>query len=78
MSSELWLDVDGRITRLEVAPLRGDALREAIETPARDAGVYLESALIERVISDAAAEPEHCRCSRRRWCCCGGGAATGS
>jgi hypothetical protein len=57
MSSELWPDIDGRFTRLEVAPLRGPALREAIEAPARDAGVYLEHALVERLIGDAAAEP---------------------
>ena len=57
MSSELWPDIEGRFTRLEVAPLRGDALRRAIETPAFEAGVYLERALVERLISDAAAEP---------------------
>src|SRR5262249_26694891 len=57
MSSELWPDIDGRFTRLEVAPLRGDALREAIEAPARKAGVYFERALVERLVSDAAAEP---------------------
>ncbi len=57
MSSELWPDIDGRFSRLEVAPLRGDALREAIEAPAREAGVYFERVLVERLMSDAATEP---------------------
>jgi hypothetical protein len=57
MSSELWAEIDGRFTRLEVAPLRGKALREAIVAPAQEAGVYLEHALVERLSDDAAAEP---------------------
>jgi WD40 repeat protein len=57
MSSELWPDIEGRFTRLEVAPLRGDALRQAIEAPAREVDVYLERVLVERLASDAAAEP---------------------
>jgi energy-coupling factor transporter ATP-binding protein EcfA2 len=57
MSSELWPDIDGRFSRIEVAPLRGAALREAIEAPSREIGVYLERALVERLMSDAAAEP---------------------
>jgi WD40 repeat protein len=57
MSSELWPDIDGRFTRLEIAPLYGAALREAIELPTRNSGVYLERELVERLISDAAAEP---------------------
>jgi energy-coupling factor transporter ATP-binding protein EcfA2 len=47
MTSSLW----------PVAPLRGDALREAIERPARDVGVYLEAGLPERLLDDAAQEP---------------------
>ncbi|HEX8110357.1 MAG TPA: TIR domain-containing protein [Kofleriaceae bacterium] len=57
MSSELWPDIEGRFSRLEVAALRGESLREAIVTPAREAGVYLERELVERLIADAAAEP---------------------
>lgn len=57
MSSELWPDIDGRFTRLEVGPLRGDALRAAIEAPAQQAGVYLERALVERMMIDTASEP---------------------
>ena len=57
MSSELWPDIEGRFTERKVAPLRGEALREAIVAPARQAGLYLERALIERLIGDAATEP---------------------
>jgi hypothetical protein len=49
----LWPDIEGRFSRLEVAPLRGDALRTAIEAPAFDAGMYLERGLVERLVSDA-------------------------
>jgi WD40 repeat protein len=57
MESALWSDVQGRISRVEVAPLRGMALREAIERPARDLGVECEPELVERLLSDAASEP---------------------
>ena len=42
--------------RQEIAPLRGDALRDAIEKPAARQGVYLEPALVERLLADAAEE----------------------
>jgi hypothetical protein len=42
---------------LEIAPLRGKALREAIQQPATDLGVYLEAGLLERLLADAADEP---------------------
>jgi WD40 repeat protein/tetratricopeptide (TPR) repeat protein len=55
MTSDLWpIDVS---QRMEVAPLRGDALRQAIEQPAKDVGVRLEPGLIERLLADAADEP---------------------
>jgi WD40 repeat protein len=55
MNSDLWpVDVT---QRLEIAPLRGDALRKSIERPAADMGVYLESELVERILVDAADEP---------------------
>jgi WD40 repeat protein len=57
MSSELWPDIEGRFTELKVAPLRGEALREAIVAPALQASVYLERELVERLTGDAAAEP---------------------
>jgi formylglycine-generating enzyme required for sulfatase activity len=55
MQSDLW-PVD-EAERLEVVPLRGAALHEAIEQPARQRGVYLEAALVDRLVADAAREP---------------------
>jgi WD40 repeat protein/energy-coupling factor transporter ATP-binding protein EcfA2 len=55
MTSSLWPVQPAQ--RVEIAPLRGDALREAIERPARDVGVYLEAGLPERLLADAATEP---------------------
>jgi Novel STAND NTPase 1 len=55
MSTDLWPLAPGQ--RLEIAPLRGAALRRAIEQPAADIGVRLESGLIERLLADAADEP---------------------
>ncbi len=55
MDSDLW-PIDPS-HRLEVVPLRGDALRRAIQQPATDAGVYLESSLLERLLADVADEP---------------------
>ncbi|MFO0573183.1 MAG: hypothetical protein U1A78_04225 [Polyangia bacterium] len=55
MASELWPIEPS--DRLEVAPLRGEALAEAIAGPARLGGVTLESALLERLLADAAEEP---------------------
>ncbi|HWO22353.1 MAG TPA: TIR domain-containing protein, partial [Kofleriaceae bacterium] len=57
MESPLWADLQGRLSRIEVAPLRGPALRAAIEQPARDRGVFFEPELVERLLSDAATEP---------------------
>ncbi len=55
MTSDLW-PID-HSQRLEVAPLRGDALREAITAPAEDQGVYVEPGLVERLLADADNEP---------------------
>src|SRR5207247_8359845 len=55
MTSDLWPVAP--IERLEIAPLRGQALRQAIQQPADDVGVYLESGLVERLIGDAIDEP---------------------
>jgi hypothetical protein len=57
MDSSLWADLRGQLLRVDVAPLRGAALREAIERPARDLGVSFEPALVERLLADAASEP---------------------
>lgn len=54
METPLWTD---RISRIEIGPLRGEALREAIEGPARTAGVSVEPVLIERLSAEAASEP---------------------
>ena len=55
MTSVLWpLD---RGERIEIAPLRSAALREAITRPAAGAGVYLEPVLAERLLRDAGEEP---------------------
>jgi PAS domain S-box-containing protein len=55
MTSDLWPIPPSQ--RLEIAPLRGLYLRQAIEHPARDMGVRLEAGLIERLLADAADEP---------------------
>lgn len=55
MTSTLW--PVGRGERVEIAPLRSAALREAITRPAAKAGVYLESVLAERLLRDAGDEP---------------------
>ena len=55
MTSVLWPLERGE--RVEIAPLRGAALREAITRPAAGAGAYLEPVLAERLLRDAGEEP---------------------
>ncbi|CAO5155031.1 hypothetical protein FAIPA1_180047 [Frankia sp. AiPs1] len=55
MGCELWPVPAGQ--RVEIVPPRGQALRAAIERPARHRGVHLEPALVERLVADVAAEP---------------------
>ena len=55
MTSALWPLARGE--RVEIAPLRGAALREAITRPAAGVGVYLEPVLAERLLRDAGEEP---------------------
>src|SRR6266511_5259954 len=55
LSSELWPVAPGQ--RIEIAPLRGESLRQAIEQPAATMGVQLEAGLLERLLADAADEP---------------------
>ncbi len=55
MNSDFW-PVNER-ERLEIAPLRGDMLRQAIEQPAADMGIKLEAGLVARLAIDAADEP---------------------
>lgn len=55
MNSDLW-PVDLR-QRVEIAPLRREALRQAIQRPAMEVSVHLETDLVERLLGDAANEP---------------------
>jgi WD40 repeat protein len=57
MESPLWTDRQGRISRIEVGPLRGEALREAIVRPAHDFGVHIEPELMAQLLADAGSEP---------------------
>jgi len=56
-ASGLWQGARDHVSRLDVSPLRGAALRAVIERPARDCGVYYEPDLVERLIGDAGSEP---------------------
>lgn len=56
MDSELWPD-GGAPSRVDVAPLRGPALAQAITRPALVVGVHLEKRLCDRIVFDAATEP---------------------
>jgi hypothetical protein len=55
MDSALWPRASP--SRLEVAPLRGKALAEAITAPAMRVNVHLEARLSDRLVADAADEP---------------------
>ncbi len=55
MSSALWPEI--RENRYEVLPLGEAALAEAIRKPAEKVGVYIEAALVERLVGDAREEP---------------------
>lgn len=55
MNSYLWpIDPSQRI---EVAPLRGEALRQAVLQPAADVGVQIEERLVAQLLHDASDEP---------------------
>ena len=56
MDSELWPEGAGP-ARIDVVPLRGATLAQAIIKPAAQLGVHLERRLCDRLVSDAAAEP---------------------
>jgi WD40 repeat protein/energy-coupling factor transporter ATP-binding protein EcfA2 len=55
MESDFWPIAE--IDRIEVAPLRGEALRRAIELPAHGQGVVIDRVLVDRLMVDAAEEP---------------------
>ena len=55
MTAPLWHEISRH--RLEVLPLEGRRLRPAIIRPAESVGVFVETALVERLVADAAREP---------------------
>ena len=55
MSSPMWDLV--RHYRFELLPLRSDQLQSAIVKPSENVGVYIEAALVERLVQDADAQP---------------------
>ncbi len=55
MTSLLWQKIQNH--RLEVVPLNEEGLRQAILKPADSVGVFVEAALLERLVVDAAGEP---------------------
>ena len=57
MESALWADLEGRLSRLDIGPLRGGDLQTAIEAPARALGVYVEPVLVLRLLHDVGDEP---------------------
>ena len=55
MESLLWRKIQSY--RLEIVPLDAAGLHEAIIKPAENVGVYIEAALVERLVVEAAGEP---------------------
>lgn len=55
MATALWPQLQAH--RLEVTPLGERDLRQAIVGPAEHVGVFVEAALVERLVADAAGEP---------------------
>jgi len=55
MAAPIWPEIQAH--RAEVLPLDEDGLRQAIVRPAENAGVFVETALVERLVADAAGEP---------------------
>ncbi len=55
MTSPLWNQI--RHHRKDVVPLDKEGLRDAILKPAEQVGVFVETALVERLVADAADEP---------------------
>ena len=55
MVSPLWPEIQAH--RVEVLPLDEQGLRRAIVRPAEKEGVFVQQALVERLLADAAGEP---------------------
>jgi hypothetical protein len=49
LTSSLWTDNEGRISRIDLGPLGRDSL-QAIERPACDVGVHVEPQLVSRLL----------------------------
>ncbi|MFW9978162.1 MAG: TIR domain-containing protein [Candidatus Thorarchaeota archaeon] len=52
---KFWNRIQGSM--IEVLPLYGEALRKAISYPASQRGVYVQTSLVERIVSDGEGEP---------------------
>ena len=55
MQCPLWKNI--QLHRLEIVPLNEIGLQKAILKPADNVGVFIESALVERLVKDAIGEP---------------------
>ncbi|MFQ5615759.1 MAG: TIR domain-containing protein, partial [Anaerolineales bacterium] len=55
MNAAIWKQVQEH--RLEIAPLNPENLRQAIIRPAENARVFIEAALVERLLTEATGEP---------------------
>ena len=55
LSSTLWPTIQAH--RLEIAPLGANQLRAALVKPAEAVGVFIESALVERLVAGSAGQP---------------------
>ena len=55
MACPLWREIQAH--RFEVLPLDEDELRQAVVRPAEGVGVFVETALVERLVADAGREP---------------------
>ena len=55
MTSVLWQKIQAH--RLEIVPLDEAGLRQAMLRPAEGVGVFIETALLERLVTDARGEP---------------------
>ena len=55
MACPLWCEIQAH--RAEVLPMDENGLRQAIIRPAEGMGVFVETALVERLVADAAGEP---------------------
>lgn len=55
MNSLLWSKI--KVNRMEIMPLDKEGLKQAILKPAELTGVFIEPALVEKLINDSAGEP---------------------